>query len=315
MKRIAGMVGAILIALFLAVPAAVAADPLPNSGRVLIVTEGDVTIPAGDQADLVLVVNGTAHIAGTVNTVIAIDGGIEMTGALSETVVSVRSPVTLGPGTVVTGDVMELDALVHQLGNAEVMGDVTDITAGLVGFSAVLVPALILFWLGFALATLVAALFLAALAARQVRAAESIISREPLPAFLVGLVGVILVPVLAIVLMITVIGAPLGFAILIGAWPLVAFVGYLVAAIWVGDWILRQTDSAQVRERPYLAAFLGIVVLGIVGLVPILNLLTAIFSILGFGAVLMLGWRTLRGSGPISQPLAGPLPAPATGWR
>jgi hypothetical protein len=309
------MVGAILIALFLAVPAVVAADPLPHSGRVVIVTEGDVTIPAGDQADAVLVVNGTARIAGTVNTVVAIDGVIEMTGALSETVVAIGSQVTLGPGTVVTGDVMELDALIHQLGDAEVMGNVTDITAELVGFSAILVPALILFWVGFALATLVAALFLAALAARQVRAAESIISREPAPAFLVGLLGVILVPVLAILLMVTVVGAPLGLAILLGAWPLVAFVGYLVAAIWVGDWILRQTDTAQVRERPYLAAFLGIVVLGIVGLVPVLNLVTAIFSVVGFGAILILGWRTLRGSGPISQPLPGPLPAPAAGWR
>lgn len=181
--------------------------------------------------------------------------------------------------------------------------------------SAVLVPALILLWIGFALATLVAALLLAGVAARQVRAAETIISREPLPAFLAGLLGVIFVPALAIALMITVVGAPLGFAILFGVWPLLAFAGYLIAAIWTGEWILRQSDNAATRERPYLAALLGVVVLGLIGLLPVLNLVTAVASVLGFGAVLILGWRTLRGSGAPSQPLGAPLPAPATGWR
>jgi hypothetical protein len=315
MKRLAGVIGAILGVLFVVTPAVLAAEPLPHTGRVVVSTEGDVTIPAGEQADVVVVINGTAHIAGTVKTIVAVDGTIEMIGALAETVVAVGSPVTLGPGTVVTGDVMTVDALVHRIGNAEVQGEVSDIASALVGVSAVLVPALILFWIGFALATLVAALFLAGLAARQVRAAEAIISREPLRAFLAGVVGVIVVPVLAILLMITVVGAPLGLAILLGVWPLVAFLGYLVAAIWVGDWIIRQTDNQETRERPYLAAGFGVVALGVIGLVPLLNLVSAIASVVGFGAVLILGWRTLRVAAPTSEPAAGQVAVPATGWR
>jgi hypothetical protein len=276
----------------------------------VISTEGDVTIPAGEHADAVIVVNGTARIAGDVNTVVAVDGAIELTGARAATVMSVRSPVNVGADTVITGDILTIDALVQQVGNAQVRGQVKDVAAALVGVSAILIPALILIWIGFAIATLVAALLLAGLAARQVRAAETIISREPIPAFLVGVLGIVLIPAVAVALMVTLVGAPLGVAILIGLLPTVAFVGYLVAAIWVGEWILRQSQPDQPRERPYLAATIGILVLGVVGLVPVVNLLAAVASLVGFGALLMLAWRTLRGSPNAAKALAGPVTVP-----
>lgn len=313
MVRIIGMAGAILASLLFLVPVAAAAEPYAGSGRVVVSTQGDVTIPAGEQADAVVVVNGTARIAGEVTTVVVVDGRIELMGARAETVVSVRSPVEVGPGSVVSGDVLTLDAIVRRVGDAEVQGEVRDIAVALVGVSAVLVPALILLWVGFALATFVAALLLAALAARQVRDAEAIISREPLPAFLVGLLGVIAIPALAIVLMVTVVGAPLGFALLAGVLPALAFVGYLVAAIWVGDWVLRRSEPERVRTRPFLAALIGVVLLGLVGLVPVLNIVSAIASLVGFGAVLILAWRTVRGPGVAPQPLPGPVAAPLAG--
>ena len=69
------------------------------------------------------------------------------------------------------------------------------------------------------------------------RAAEALISREPLVTFAAGLAATFL-PILVIVgLFLTVIGAPLAMGILFGLWPLAAFVGYLVAGIWVGDWL------------------------------------------------------------------------------
>jgi hypothetical protein len=48
-NRILGAAAGLLLALLLLVPAVAAADPsLPHTGRVLISTEGDVTVPAGD---------------------------------------------------------------------------------------------------------------------------------------------------------------------------------------------------------------------------------------------------------------------------
>ena len=78
MKRIVAIAAAMFIVLLFLVPVALAADAMPHSGRVLISTQGDVTIPAGEQADLVMVVNGTATIAGEVNTIFVVNGAAKL---------------------------------------------------------------------------------------------------------------------------------------------------------------------------------------------------------------------------------------------
>ena len=105
----------------------------------------------------------------------------------------------------------------------------------------------------------------------------------------------VVISAVAGLLMVSIVGAPLGLGILFGAWPLVAYLGYLVAGTWLGDRVLARVDPAKVRERPYLASAVGLVLLQLVGLVPIIGLVSAVASLLGFGAVLLAGWRTLRG--------------------
>ena len=119
--------------------------------------------------------------------------------------------------------------------------------------AAVLAPMVVLFVLGLALVTLVAGLALAALGARQVRSAEALISHQPGETILFGLAGLVVIPVVAILAMITIIGAPLGLAVLFMVWPAAAFAGYLVAGIWIGEWLLYRGTSER-PERPYLAA-------------------------------------------------------------
>jgi hypothetical protein len=289
------LAAALALLLAVAAPAALAAEPLSHSGRVLISTQGDVTIPAGDQADVVVVVDGTAVVAGVVNTLVVVEGSATLTGATAETVIAVRSSVELGDGTVVYGEVQRLDATVHQTGNVDIHGGIVDLSSRWLEVGAVLAPALAILWLGFGLATLVAGLLLAGLAARQVRSAERLISREPALTIVAGILGVIVIPLVAILLLPTLIGAPLGFGILVIGLPLVAFAGYLVAATWIGEWLLRMLSASE-RERPYAAIVLGVIVLGAIGLVPVLSFVVAIASLFGFGAVLVLGLRTLTGS-------------------
>ncbi len=294
MKRLLVAGASLLLVLLFLVPAALAAGPeLPHNGRVLISTEGDITVPAGDHVDAVIVVNGTATVAGEVNAIVVVDGSIVLSGT-TETIVAVRSPVSLGPDSVVTQDVMKVDSLVTKTGNAQIQGAIRDIGTEMTGVGFFLGPVLILLWVGFALAAIAAALLLAGLAARQVRAAEEIISREPIQAFATGFIGAIAPAFLTFALLVTVVGAPLAFGILFGLWPAVAFVGYLVAGIWVGDWILRRTSPEVTRERPYLAAVIGLVVLQILGIWPFVTMIASIF---GYGAILILAWRTFRGPG------------------
>jgi hypothetical protein len=307
MKRFLGLVALLLLVLTALAPAALAAEPLADSGRVLVSTQGDVTIPAGDQADVVVVVEGTANVQGVVNTLVVVEGSANLAGATVETVVAVRSTVEVDGGTVVYGEIQTFDALVHQNGSPDIHGGVVDLSGRWLEMGAVLAPALAILWLGFGLATLAAGLLLAGLAARQVRAAEQLISTQPVLTFAAGLVGAIVIPVAAILLFPTLIGAPLGFGILVVALPLVAFAGYLVAAVWIGEWVLRRLSTGE-RARPYAAVLLGVVLLSALGLVPILSIGVAIASLFGFGAVLLLGARTLAGmpAAPLTRP--GPVP-------
>jgi hypothetical protein len=313
MKRLVGLVGGLLVTLVLLAPVARAADPFGHDGRILVSTRGDITLPAGEHADAVVVVDGTATILGEVNTLVVVDGTASLVGARAETIVAIRSPIEIGPGTVVQGDVMTHESLVHQTGDAEVQGRVTDIATVLIGIGVVLAPALILLWVGFGLATIVAGLLLVGLAPRQVRQAEAVITAEPVLVLVTGIVGVIALPIAGILLIITVIGAPLGLGLLLGLLPLMAFVGYLVAGVWIGDWVLRRSSPERLHERPYLAAVVGVLILEVVGILPVLAIAMAIASLFGFGAVIVLALRALRSSG-LSQPTApGTLPAPMAG--
>jgi hypothetical protein len=309
MKRLVALAGALVLGLGILVPSALAAAPMAHTGRVLISTQGDVTVAAGEQADVVVVVQGHADIQGDVNTLVVVDGTATLTGAELETIVAVRGTIEVADGTVIYGELQRLDSTVHQSGNVQIQGGITDISGWFVEASAVLAPALFLLWIGFGLSTIVAALFLAALATRQVRAAEQLISRDPFVTFLVGLLSVIAIPVGAVLLLVTVVGAPLGFGVLFAVLPLLAYAGYLVAAIWLGEWLLRRSGPRSEVERPFLAAVIGVVILGLVGLVPIVGLISTIASLLGFGALIRLGYRALRGT---PQPSVGaPMPAPS----
>jgi hypothetical protein len=293
MNRVFGIVSAMLLGLLIHVPVASAADPIYEDGRVVVSVRGDITFPAGQRADSLVVVDGKATIEGDVRTLVVINGTANLVGSHTEEIVAIASRVTLDGSTVVAGDVRVISTTVEKAPGATIQG-ATKEGLDLAGAALFVGPALFLLYLGFVIAAMAAALVLAGLASRQVRSAEVLISSEPATTFLAGLAGlfgIILGGTLAIV---TIVGIPLGLGIFIGVLPMMAFVGYLVAAIWVGEWILGQASRAQRRERPYLAAVVGVIVLSIVSFVPIVG---GIVSFMGFGAIVLLMWRTLRHGG------------------
>jgi hypothetical protein len=310
MRRLIAAIAAFVFCLGLA-RVALGAEPVTHNGRVVISTQGDVTIPAGEHADVVVVVQGAATVQGEVNTLVVIDGTAALAGARLETVVAVKSSVEVADGTVISGELQRLDSTVHQTADVQIEGGITDLSTVFLETASVLAPALFLLWLGFGLSTIVAGLLLAALASRQVRDAGRLISTDPLATGLIGILSVIAIPVAAILLMVTVIGAPLGFGVMFAVMPLLAYAGYLTAAIWTGDWILRRSTSAAERERPFLAAVVGIVVLGVIGLVPVLGLVVMVASLLGFGALVRLAFRTFRGASRPTTTVAASMPSPS----
>ena len=72
-------------------------------------------------------------------------------------------------------------------------------------------------------------------------------------------------------------------------------------------------QPGAVRDRPYFAAAIGVVVLQLIAIVPVVGIITAVASLFGFGAVLLLAWRTLTFRPSVNQMSVGPTPAPAAG--
>lgn len=305
MNRITGIVSAMLLGLLILVPVAAAADPFYEDGRVVVSVKGDITFPAGETADSLIVIEGNATIEGDVKSVYVVNGTVNFVGSRTDGIVAIASNVNLDSASVVAGDVRVIGTTVNQAAGSTIEGR---INSGLDLARAALFigPALFILYIGFVIAAIAAALLLAGVASRQVRSAEALISREPVTAFLAGLGGLIAIIIVGTLAIVTIVGIPLGLGILLGFLPVVAFAGYLVTGIWLGDWVLRQVSPGHAPERPYRAAVVGILVLSVVTLIPVVG---GLVSFLGMGAVVLLMWRTLRRdatSEPAAQPAAAP---------
>ena len=308
MRRFFAIIAAAILLIALAAPSFAADGTLSGTGRVLIGIGGDVSLPAGEQADTVLVINGNATVEGTATAVVVIDGTATVTGATIEDliVVSGRAAVT---DTEVLGDIRTLDAQVTQT-DVQLGGTVRGLEQDLAGMAWFVGVSALLIWVGFGLATLVAGMLVAGLAGRQVRATAALIRQRPGTTILAGVAGLLIPPLLGVILAITIVGLPLAFAMFVVVWPILAFLGYLVAAVWVGEWLLKVMRGApDAGERPYLAMFVGLIALFVAGFIP---LVTAILSFLGFGAVLLACWRVLRRE-PDRAPIARPSPVAVAG--
>ena len=73
----------------------------------------------------------------------------------------------------------------------------------------------------------------------------------------------------------------------------VGFLGLLVSGTWIGDLIIARGRG---EGHPYLAGFLGTLLLVIVGIVPVFGgMLVTLASLLGGSALSLVAWRNFRG--------------------
>ncbi len=305
MKRLILMAAATALLLLAGAPATLAAGPAPDTGRVVVSVNGAADVAAGDRLDALFVIGGDARISGDVKSIVVVSGRATLSGATAQSLTVVDGSADLQAGTTVLGDVRTLNGTVTQESGATVRGSVKTLDADLAALGVLLIPAFILLFLGLGLAAIVAALLVAAFGARQVRVVESIIGRQPGQVLVAGIAGAVALPLVAILLILTVVGAPIGLVMLLILLPAMAFLAWIVAAIWIGDWIVARLRGTREPDRPYLAALLGVLALAIAGLLPFV---TAIATLFGFGALLLIGWRTLRhevsplGEGGATQP-------------
>ncbi len=271
----------------------------PGRGEVLVRVRGDAYVPEGERVGLVVVVDGEARIEGTVGALAVFRGDAILEGARVGDMLVYEGHATLGPQTVIGGDLHVVDAQIEAADDAVVMGDVVRDSPpwelpGLTLFGT-------LFGLGVAIAFILAGVLAAAIAPHGVRRVGHALTHEIGKTLLAALVVWIAIPLLAGGAMVTVVAAPLGMAILGIALPALAFVGYLVAGIRVGDAFLSTTRRRQ-EVRPIGAAAAGLAILLGLSLVPILGSIVNLLAVLLGGAALGLTvWRLARNS---AQPAA-----------
>lgn len=311
MNRIIGIASAMLLGLIILVPVAAAAEPRGDVQHLLLSTGGDVSLPAGQHVDLFVVFDGKATIAGDAGQVVVINGSADFVGAHADGVVAVNSSISLDAGTTVSGEVRAIESTVARATGSVVDGGVLTGVQGVdwAGTALVVGSLAALLSIGLFIAALAAALAVAGLAPRQVRSAGSRIGDELGATILAGLGGILAIILSALLAIVTIVGIPLGLAILLGVLPAMAFGGFVVAAVWLGDQILERLTPGVRRERPYLAVVIGITVLSLLSIIPFVG---GVIAFLGFGALVLSLWRTFRGQ-PVVRSAGAPGVAGAAG--
>ena len=101
----------------------------------------------------------------------------------------------------------------------------------------------------------------------------------PFRSLFIGLAAVILVPLIAVALMATVIGMPIGLLTLL-AFPLALLVAWVVAAFAVADWLFNRSRAERSFGGRLLLLLVGLVVVTMIGVVPVLGVLVWLLVVL-----------------------------------
>jgi hypothetical protein len=295
-----GLLGAVL-----APPAGAQTDVDDDGPRVVLT--GRVEVAADEQVDTVVIFDGPAVIDGTVDgSVVAFNGDIVVRGDVDDDVVAFNGRAILERGATVGGDVLSQDRPAVAEG-ARVDGDVRRVNFSN-WFRSLGWVLWIGWWLAVSVSLFVFGVLLLALVPRIWPPILEVARTRAGPVILWGLIVAIGLPIACVVAMVTLVGIPLGLIGLLSL-ALLYSLGFVIASSALGRRLIAEPRSI------YLAFFVGLVILRVVGLIPVLGgLVTMAAIVYGVGALAITAWRAGRGQ-PAHEPAPGaPVPgAPVPG--
>lgn len=254
-----------------------------------IVLSGDVLVPRGAEVGEVVVLHGTATVAGVARgDVIVVDGPISVTGQVSGSVVSVNGSVTLGPNAQVLGDVIARDRIRIEAG-ASVGGDIRE-GAAFTFRTPIEVFGPLGAWLAVVTSTLLLGLLLLFLAPRGAEAVAAAALGSTWSAAGIGLAAFVALPLSAVLAVLTLVGLPLGLALLLGLFLLYS-VGFAWSVFVAGRALWR-------APRSRWAAFaIGWAIVAAISAIPVVGAIVWFAgAAFGLGAMTIATWRA-RGAG------------------
>jgi len=303
--RFIGLLSFLLLFGLLMLPASALAahESDDGSGGTTFQVNGPVHIASGQQANTVIVIKGTATVEGTVhNSLFVVGGDAVVDGMVDGDLTVINGRAVLGGGSRVH-NLMLINSTSTRVAGATVTGSINSRSTYLTGWPIARFISLT-FWASISALLLVFALAFVAIAGRQLSMTRRAINEHPGETVAAAAVIGIGVPVLIVASFVTIIGIPVGLALIAGIAVLSLF-GYLVVADAIGVGFLRALgQSVRVDEaRPYLPVALGVVVLRLISLVPVLGTLATITaSLVGAGALSYLIWRGRHGPQTSNSP-------------
>ncbi|UCG29371.1 MAG: hypothetical protein JSV53_07565 [candidate division WOR-3 bacterium] len=140
---------------------------------------------------------------------------------------------------------------------------------------------------------IIVGILLIALCRNYVRRVMDTLIKVPWKSLGLGFLGVIVIPVVAVVLFATLIGYPLGL-VAVYAYTILLYVSSLFVAVVVGEKVIQLFRKGK-EVSLYLSFITGMLILLVVSFIPILNFLVRILVILfGFGSVMLGTWQVLK---------------------
>jgi hypothetical protein len=291
-----------------------------HHGSASRVLHGDQVIAPGERAGDVVVLSGDVKLepGASADEVTAVGGSVDVGpgSSVEGDCVSIGGDIHVEPGARVSGDAVSVGGKLVIDAGGEVLGDQTSVSIpGLGRVVGLFAPHMNpmrgshLWRLGSAFGEFVVLFMLAllvhVLAPRRLEAVSASLVSAPLKAILTGILGTLAVPVVALLLIVTLVGIPFVAVLVLGlaaAWLL----GFAALALFIG----RALPFRFERGAPVLHLAIGTALLVAIGTVPVLGFLAFLAAWLFlFGVIL----RTRFGQPPASPPVSMTSAPPATG--
>jgi hypothetical protein len=267
---------AVLLSVLAASPAfAQGQDPAGDNADQIVLT-GRLVVTTDETVDAAVIFNGPALVEGTVrDSLVVLNGDAEVTGTVRQDVVVLNGDLVVRSGAEVGGDLVTQSSPQVEEG-ATVRGEqksvATEFNIDEVGFGGRVV-----WWIGYSVSVLILGLLLLAFAPQLFQAVRDAV-RARLGASIGWGVGLFfLLPIGSVLLLVTVVGIPLGLSLLL-ALAFIYTLGYVVATVAVGNLIMRTSSSR------WVVFLVGWIALRLLALIPVVGgLLWFLGSVWGLG--------------------------------
>jgi hypothetical protein len=287
--------GVILLAALTASPAFAQGDD-PSGGDDQVVLTGRLVVATDETVDAAIIFDGPALVEGTVReSLVVFNGDTEIVGTVQQDVLVFNGDVVVRSGAEVGGDLVTQGTPEIEEG-ATIRGQrgtvVTRFDVDVVGFAGRFA-----WWVGYSVSVLILGLLLLAFAPQLAEAVRDV-ARDRLGSSIGWGAGLFfLLPIGSVLLLITVVGIPLGIFTLL-ALAFIYTLGYVVATVAVGGMIMRSSPSR------WVIFLVGLVVLRLLALIPVVGgLLWFVASVWGLGLLAV----AIR-SRPTTEAIPGPVP-------